>query len=151
MRLQINSALLLAAIAGASACHSDPAAPPARFDLVVETDKVEYSLAADSIARVLLTNRSDRAVYLPMDSYVVYERLRDGEWRDAFAWFVVDGVGRSFPLAPGRVRTDELPLRFYLPNRPGTYRFRYFVYGDPGVRSPLPVEERVSPPFVLTP
>jgi hypothetical protein len=119
------------------------------LDLMVATDKPEYSLTTDSVAPATLTNRSDQVVYLPMASYVVYERLRDGEWRDAFAWFVVDGVGRSFSLERGAARTDELQLRFYLPGRPGTYRFRYRAYADPAVRWLLPIEERVSRPVVV--
>ena len=37
------------------------------------------------------------------------------------------------------------------PDRPGTYRFRYLVYTDPALRVLFPLEERVSPPFVLVP
>jgi len=139
---------VLAVGLAATGCGA-PAGPPGSFDLIVATDKPEYSLATDSVARVTLTNRSDRVVYLPMASYLVYERLRDGDWRDAFAWFVVDGVGRSFPLDPGAAVTDELQLRFYLPDQPGTYRFQYFAYGDPAVRLLLPIEERVSQPVVV--
>ena len=126
----------------------DPAGPGS-LDLVVTTDKPEYSLRTDSIARVTLANRSDGAVYLPMDSYLVYERLRDGEWQDAFAWFIVDGIGRSFRLEAGATLTDELQVPFYLAGRPGTYRFRYFVYADSRVRFLLPVEQRVSQPVVV--
>lgn len=151
MRLRISSVLLLAAIAGVAGCSDNSAAPPSSsFDLVVGTDKGTYSLPTDSIALVTVSNQSDRDVYLPMDVYVVCERLSDGEWQDAFAWFSVDGTGRSFPLSPGEVITDELRLWFYLPDQPGTYRVRYFVYSDPDVQSVIPVEERVSPPFVLT-
>jgi hypothetical protein len=149
-RLLIYLAVLAAGITGATGCHSDPAGPPPRFGLAVETDKPQYSLAADSVALVTLTNPSDGVVYLPMDVYVVCERLGNGEWRDAFAWFSVDGIGRSFPLSPGSAQTDVLQLWFYLPEHPGTYRFRYFVYADSDVRSLLPIEQRVSPPFVLT-
>jgi hypothetical protein len=149
MRLRISSLLLLATVAGVAACSDNSAAPPS-FDLVVTTDTATYALPADSIAQVTITNQSDRDVYLPMDVYVVCERLSDGEWRDAFAWFSVDGIGRSFPLSPGQDISDQLRLWFYLPDQPGTYRVRYLVYADPDVESLLPVEERVSPPFVLT-
>ena len=118
-----------------------------RYHLSVESDKAVYSLSTDSSAYVTVENRSDRPIFLPMDSYVVYERLVDGEWRDAFAWFVVDGVGRSFRIAAGARHTDVLQLWFYLVNRPGTYRFRYLAYADSSVQRLLPLEERVSPPF----
>jgi len=47
----------------ASGCGDDPAGPPGAFDLIVATDKPEYSLTTDSVARVTLSNRSDRVVY----------------------------------------------------------------------------------------
>lgn len=132
------------------ACGENPAAP-VHYDLAVTTDKPAYSLSTDSVASITLTNRSDRPVFLPMDSYVVYERLLNDEWTDAYAWFVVDGVGRSFPLAAGDAITDQLPLWFYLAGQPGTYRLRYFIYADPGVGELLPVDGRVSAPFTLGP
>jgi hypothetical protein len=151
-RLLLHTAALAVCLNAVAGCREPVApSPPGHLEIAVETDKPQYSLATDSVARVKLTNRGDGAVFLPMDSYVVYERFRDGAWRDAFTWFVVDGVGRSFPLSPGASLTDDLQLRFYLPNRPGTYRFRYFVYADPEVTSLLPVKERVSPPFTLSP
>jgi hypothetical protein len=110
-----------------------------------------YALSVDSLAYVTLTNASTAPIYLRMDSYVLYERFAEGAWRDAFAWFVVDGIGPSFPIAPGESHTDVLQLWFYLPGRPGTYRFRYLVYADREVRSLLLLEERVSPSFVVSP
>lgn len=147
-RLLISSAVLALTLAG---CGDSSTGPQARFDLAIGTDKPQYALATDSIATVTLENLSDRDVYLPMDSYVVYERLADGEWQDAFAWFIVDGIGRSFAVAPGEKKSDELQLWFYLPGQPGTYRFRYFVYADSAVQSLLPLEERVSGSIVITP
>ena len=99
------------------------------YHLSIASDKTVYSLNTDSAAYVTIENLSDRPVFLPMDSYVVYERLVDGQWRDAYAWFVVDGIGRSFPLFSEARHTDVLQLWFYLADRPGTYRFRYFAYG----------------------
>jgi len=132
------------------ACR-DNTVGPAHYSLAVQTDKVAYSLAADSNATITITNHSDRSVFLPMDRYVVYERLVDGQWVDGYAWFVVDGVGRSFPLAPGESLSNELELWFYLTGQPGTYRLRYFVYTDPDVHHLLPLAERISSPFTLAP
>ena len=97
-----------------------------------------------------LTNRSDHAIYLRMDTYVLCDRLVAGEWRDPIAWFVVDGVGNTFRIGPGESHSDGLDLR-YLDGRPGTYRFRYLAYRDPDARSPVALEERVSPPFEVVP
>ena len=129
----------------------EPSGIPSGYHLVISSDKTAYSISTDSSAYITMENQSDRPVFLPMDSYVVYERLVDGQWRDAFAWFVVDGNGRSFPLAAGARHTDELQLWFYLTDRPGTYRFRYFAYADSAVRQLLPLEERVSKSFELRP
>ena len=147
LRLLSPFALLPALLA----CGEPAAGPPPNFDVSVASDQPTYVLARDSLAYATLTNASTAPVYLPMDSYVVYERLTDGEWRNPFAWFVVDGVGRSFPVRPSESRTDVLRLWFYLHDRPGTYRFRYFVYADPDLRSLLPLDERVSPTFVISP
>ena len=147
----LSCSALAVGLAGLASCRSDVAAPPPTFNLAVATDKPQYSLATDSIALVSLANRSDRAVYLPMDVYVVCERLRDGNWADSFAWFSVDGVTPFFWLSPGTALTDKLQLWFYLPNQPGTYRVRYFVYDDPELQTLAPLEERVSAPFTLTP
>ena len=144
----LSRVALLAPLLG---CREPTAGPPPNVDLSVASDQPTYTLARDSLAYVTLTNASAAPVYLPMDSYVVYERLIDGEWRNAFAWFVVDGVGRSFPVRPGESLTDVLRLWFYLRDRPGTYRFRYSVYADPDLRSLLPLDERVSPAFVISP
>jgi len=146
----IRVAAIAVVLISAVSCRHDPASPPPPFGLVVDTDKLQYSLAVDRIARVTLTNHSIRPVYLPMDVYVVCERRRDGDWADAFAWFSVDGVAPSFAIAPSEIQTDEFQLWFYVLT-PGTYRFRYFVYADGGVTSLLPIEERVSPPFVIVP
>lgn len=140
----------LAASLAITGCGGGPTGPR-QFDLVVATDKPEYSLDIDSLVRVTLTNRSHRVVYLPMGSYVVYERLRAGDWRDGFAWFILDGLGPSFSLDPGDAVTDELQLGFYLRDQPGTYRFRYLAYSDPNVKSLLPIEERVSQPVIVGP
>ena len=151
MRHLLSYSILAVSLAGLASCRGDAAGPLPAFNLAVETDKPQYSLATDTIALVSLTNRSDRDVYLPMDVYVVCERLRDGSWTDSFPWFSVDGVTRSFPLRPGSTLTDKLQLWFYLPNRPGTYRVRYFVYADADVQTLVPLEERVSAAFILTP
>lgn len=147
----VRRGLAAALVVAVGGCGNDPAAPviPAVFDLVIETDRPQYSVADDSIAYISLTNRSNRAVHLPMDSYVVYERLRDGQWTDAYAWFVVDGIGISFPVLPGATVKNQLELWFYLRDRPGTYRLRYLVYEDPQLRVRLPLEERVSAPFIV--
>src|SRR5918992_1443562 len=73
--------------------------PDVDFDLSVETDRLQYALSTDSVAYITVTNASTEPVYFPMASYVVYERFADGAWRDPFAWFIVDGIGPSFPLS----------------------------------------------------
>ncbi|GAC1693353.1 MAG: hypothetical protein NVS9B3_11590 [Gemmatimonadaceae bacterium] len=135
-------------LAGLAACKHTATAP--LLDLVAQTDKPLYSLATDRMARISLANRSDRSVYLPMDTYVLCERLRDGVWVDAFAWLTADGLTPTLALPPGQTLSDNLYLSAYLPNRPGTYRIRYLVYADRAVQTLVPLEKRVSPPFTVT-
>jgi len=144
-------ALLTAVCAMTAGCDREPAGPAPEYDLAIETDRAWYSLATDRVVRISLTNRSSRDVYLPMDSYVVYERLQWGDWREPMDWFVVDGIGRSFPVAREAVHEDDLDIQFYLRDRPGVYRFRYYVYSDASASTLLPLDERVSQPFTIVP
>src|SRR5688500_16920862 len=102
-----RSFALLAALLACDDSSLSPAADVSDFHLSIETNRPQYTLSADSFAYVTVTNASTAPVYFPMASYVVYERLVDGEWDDPFAWFIVDGIGPSFPLAPGAVHTDR--------------------------------------------
>jgi hypothetical protein len=132
-----------------SACGNGAlSAPDVR--LIVQTDKSAYSLASDRVAQITLTNHSGGPVYLPMGSYVGYERLVGTRWEGPFQWFAVDGIGRSILVPTGDVRTDELEMWFYLAGQPGTYRIQYWIYGDARLDWLLPLEERVSIPFVVT-
>jgi hypothetical protein len=121
------------------------------FQISVSTDKVAYSLASDSISVITLRNSSGAAVHLPMGMYVFYEQRANGSWGEATAWFIVDGTGPSFAVAPGATKVDRLPIRFYLGNRPGTYRIHYRVYRESRLRQELPLTQRVSPPFTVSP
>lgn len=134
-----------------SGCGDDTTGASPTTGVSVETDKAEYSLASDSFAVVTLTSLSNQSLHLPLSGYVAYQRLVDGEWSDAFSWFTSDGIGRSFPLLPMASRTDQLELWFYLVGQPGTYRFQYLVYASHRLNAQLPLEERVSAPFVVTP
>jgi hypothetical protein len=118
--------------------------------LSVQTDKSAYSLARDRVAEITLTNHSREPVYLPMGSYVGYERLVGNRWEGPFEWFSVDGIGRSILVSSGDVRNDQLEMWFYLADQPGTYRIQYWIYGDAKLGWLLPLEERVSEPFVVT-
>src|SRR5688572_14805621 len=123
MQRSLNLAAVVAlSLCGLGGCEDDPVSSLRReLDVTVATDRSRYSIATDGVARVTLTNRSTHDVYLRMDVYVVVERLRNLAWRDAIAWFIVDGIGRSFPVVPGDTHSDELNLRFFLPDQPGTY------------------------------
>ena len=142
-----RSFLLLLALLG---CDGSALGPFARFDLSISTDQPHYALSTDRPAYVTITNAANDAVYFPMDSYVMFERFERGAWRDLTPWFVIDGTGPSYPLAPGASQTDGLDLR-YLAGRPGLYRFRYLVYADAQVQHLLPLMERVSAPFAVAP
>jgi hypothetical protein len=148
-RFRLAFSAVLSATFAANGCGGGAVGPDPQ--LTVETDKPAYSLATDSFVHITLTNRTDSPIYVPMGSYLAYERLVAGEWRDLFQWFIVDGIGRSFTLAGGDARTDVLEVWYYLAGRPGTYRFQYWIYADPGLSRLLPLEDRVSVPFEVTP
>ncbi len=143
---------VLALLALSGGCRRDgPTDLAAGASVRVTSDRAQYSVAANDVARVTITNESDRAVYLPMAQYVLHEHLVDGAWRDESSWFTVDGIGMSIEVPPGATLTDGLSVARYLVKGPGTYRFRYLVFADAQWRSPLPVDQRVSAPFLVTP
>ncbi len=147
--------IALATLAAVTACDNPAATKPypialQPYDLRIGTDAAVYSLASDEAVRITLTNHSPDDVHLFMGVYVVFERLRDGEWVDPGAWLIVDGIGRTFAVAPGVSHRDVLPL-VYLRGRPGIHRVRYYAYADPAATTLLPLEERVSTPFVIVP
>jgi hypothetical protein len=147
--LSLNFPLALA-LFGAPACSTGPDETPV-VQLLVRTDKAVYSVAADDAARTTLVNQGSRSIYAPMNEYVYVQRLLNGWWGEPQPWFVVDGVGMSFPVAPGDSLV-ALPMGFaYVGDRPGIYRFIFEVALDPEGRRLVPEPLRVSPPFELRP
>jgi hypothetical protein len=151
MRAAPAVSALLIALCTLSACSDSSAPePPAHFDLLVATDKLEYSSTFDRSVAISVENRSNRKVYLPADFYVVAERMVRGEWGDPFAWFFAGGSSTEWiALEPGSKRSNSLPLLYYAGSRT-SLRVKYFVYEDATLSRPLPIELRVST-FQLAP
>lgn len=138
---------VLTALAGCSSSGPSGLQVP---DLLVSTDKAVYSLAVDQAAQPTLVNQGTVPIYAPMNEYVYVERWSGEDWIDRMPWFVVDGHGPSFPVAPGD-SLAALPMDFsYVDNLAGIYRFVFEVALDPNGRHPLPEADRVSQPFEIT-
>lgn len=142
--------LSLAAIV-TSACAREPTAPAtaAPLGLEVAVAKTAYSFASDSAVRVTLRNTSSRPIHLLMGTYVVCERLVGESWEYEAEWFIIDGIGPSFPLAPGATLANEMPLAYL--SGPGTFRFVFRAYADARLRTILHFDDRVSPTFTVDP
>jgi hypothetical protein len=135
------------ALATTTACGSTE---PSVAALLVRTDKPVYSLAVDRAATPTLVNQGSRQIYAPMNEYVYVERWSGNGWIDRSPWFVVDGLGVSFPIAPGDSLV-ALPMDFgYVSNRVGRYRFVFEVALDPKGHRLVPEDERVSEAFEVT-
>ena len=137
------------------ACDSGPTEPESvpteqeSVRLVITTDKTMYTPGIDYAATPILVNAGRDTVYVLMGEYVHAERWIGNGWAYAASWFVVDGVGPSFPLAPGDTLA-VVPMRFdYVGRRLGKYRFVFAVAYDREMRRPLPKEKRVSTTFEL--
>jgi hypothetical protein len=147
--LSLLASLGVSAIVGLS-CDA-PTAATSSISLLVQSDKRVYSLAADAAAQPLLINQGSAPVYAPLGDYVAVQQLQDGQWGDATLWFTGDGPSISFSIMPG----DTLrpwPMGFaYVANAPGVYRFVFCLTSDRLLRHPLPLAQRVSPPFELQP
>jgi hypothetical protein len=140
---------LFAAIAAAAGCGSSGPGDLDVLGLLVRTDKRVYSLAVDREARTTLLNQGSVAIYAPMNEYVYVEQWDGDEWINRRPWFTVDGVGISFPVAPGDSLSEAMDFR-YVNNRAGTYRFVFEVALDPRGHKLVPEADRVSQPFELT-
>ena len=148
--LRTGSALLVLGIVGSSACHDAPTTVPS-VQLLVRSDKLQYSLAFDVEARTELVNLGPAVVYAPMNEYVYVERFDAGRWQDRHPWFAVDGVGSSFPVDVGDTLSGFSMSFAYVDRRPGVYRFVFEVAFDSLGHRLVPEEQRVSPSFELTP
>jgi hypothetical protein len=104
----------------------------------------------DEAAQPTLVNLGTVPIYAPMNEYVYVERWSGENWIDRIPWFVVDGNGASFPIAPGD-SLAALPMDFdYINNLAGIYRFVFEVALDPNGRHLVPEADRVSQPFEIT-
>ena len=147
--LPVLATLVSLVPASMAACDKTPADLPTA-QLQVRTDKSEYSLASDNAATTVLLNLGPAVVYAPMNEYVYVERLVGGRWQDRRPWFAVDGVGISFPVAPGDSLAESMGFRV-VGRQPGMYRFVFEVAYDSLGRRLVPEELRTSPPFELRP
>jgi hypothetical protein len=139
--------LAVTALAGCGSTDPSDLGAPA---LLVKTDKLVYSLSVDVEAHVTLINHGSVRIYAPMNEYVYVEQWSDNGWINRSPWFVVDGIGPSFPVAPGDSLTSP-PMSFaYVNRRAGTYRFVFEVALDRLGRHLVPEEQRVSEPFMVT-
>ena len=137
---------LVGLAAGCGTEPSDLGAPA----LLVKTDKLVYDLSVDVEAHVTLINHGSVRIYAPMNEYVHVEQWSDNGWINRRPWFVVDGIGPSFPVAPGDSLTSP-PMSFdYVNRRAGTYRFVFEVALDRLGRHLVSEEQRVSEAFKVT-
>ena len=142
-------AILLAITALIGCGSTGPSGLPAP-DLVVKTDKPVYSLSVDVEAHVTLINTGSVQIYAPMNEYVFVEQWSDNGWINRSPWFAIDGVGPSFPVAPGDTLSSPAMSFGYVNRRAGTYRFVFEVALDRFGRQLVPEEQRVSEPFQVT-
>jgi hypothetical protein len=118
------------------------------FDIDITIEKDLYFFNSSEQPKATLTNRSAQDVYLVMGSYVGFEQHKNGKWVDFTPWFIVDGAGASFPLAPDKSISTEVAYGYFLPEDiPGVYRFHFLVYRDEGLKHPFPLHQRVSSEF----
>ena len=142
--------LALLALTDITACSSTDPSGLGAPELLVKTDKPVYSLSVDVEARVTLVNQGPVQVYAPMNEYVYVEQWSDDGWINRSPWFTIDGVGVSFPVAPGDSLTSP-PMSFgYVNRRAGIYRFVFEVALDRSGRPLVPEEQRASAPFEVT-
>ena len=149
MRATVPSRIAAALLLALCGCGSEPTVPPTdpgSADVSVRLEKTVYSFAEDVDVQSTVYNRGSGPIYVPLGDYeyVYIEQWSDNGWIYVGPWFFADGVGPSFPIAPG----DSLvPLSMdlaYLPRLAGTYRFVFRLWLDPHGRWQVPEEQRVA-------
>lgn len=145
---RVGTLLAFAAVAALAATACSP----------VETGEIELqlevpgtlSISAGEPGQLALRNQGTAALFVPMGMYVSRERLTGGGWVSLGPWFIVDGAGPSLRVGPGESLENSIHVLYFREQGPGTYRFRYEIYSDAGLKRPLPAARRVSETFEVT-
>lgn len=155
---------------GAAACSAPPSVERDPVPLI-QTDALEYPLTRNEVgyrATIPYTfrNETGEAVVLPNcegDVRPLLEVLRGGtSWFEAWKPYTVACESEAVVIAPGEIFTDTLHLfgtppasnvlpTFLFPEVEGVYRLVWYQARAASDTSGalLPLEERVSNPFVL--
>lgn len=139
---------VVALLVASATCGGEPAGTsPLGFRITLSATSL--SLSEDPDIGVTLVNASDRDVYGPVSgTYICFERRSGNHWVDASDWFVLDGIGTSWALKPGEELSTRLPAGYI--GGPGEYRFRYRLFLDAELTTPLHPADRISRSFVVT-
>jgi hypothetical protein len=118
--------------------------------VIIETDQLQYSKAADSAVSVKVVNQTVHPIFIPQPTFfVALEVRRDaGVWEDLGAWYgTYPDPGEYLPLNPGDSLGIDMPLSWDRVEPGEVYRFIYELYGEPKPEALLPLAFRVSNPF----
>jgi hypothetical protein len=145
--MKCTSAVRLLVLALLVACS--PVVETGEVELELETPAA-FSISAGEPGHLALRNQGTAAVHLPMGTYVALERLHGNSWESLGPWFIADGTGPSFKVAPGVALENTIHPNYFVESGPGSYRFRYEIFRNPQLTRPLPLEQRTSAAFEVT-
>ncbi|MCH8011086.1 MAG: hypothetical protein IIA61_03920 [Candidatus Marinimicrobia bacterium] len=107
---------------------------------------------SEMLPTVFLVNQSDKSLYVPLVSYIVFEEKDSKNWINPIVWFNQDGIGNTIEIVPGdTLGPDDLRYGYINPSiLPNEFRFRYSIYTDKDRMNPLPEKEIVSASFSVS-
>jgi hypothetical protein len=121
--------------------------------LEIETENTQYSFNdIGEEVRFYIKNRSGVPVYLLIPGpYITLEKQVHTQWVNLGTWYGWLGIGPwpqaiepgdTFPGVPLQLTSETI-------DGPGLYRFRIKIYSNQETNKLLPLDKRVSNPFMI--
>ena len=125
-----------------------------QYSLEIETEHTHHTLGAiGEEVRVHIKNKSNVPLYLLIPSgYVELEKHTQTGWHNLGLWYGWIGIPPSpYAIEPGETFSGvPLQLTSEIIDGPGLYRFRFKLYKNIDPLELMPLDKRVSNPFMIS-
>ncbi len=125
-----------------------------QYLLEIETESIQYSLNdIGEEVRFDIKNRSGVPVYLLIPGpYITLEKQVHTQWVNLGTWYYWIGIGPWWhAIEPGETYPGvPLQLTAEIIDGPGLYRFRVKIHSKKETNELLPLDKRVSNPFMIS-
>ena len=129
-------------------------------ELVIQTEKEQYTLGSEEVIYVTLENYSGFSLFTLTPPVTVLEKKTDGEWEELGVWYMTIAIAPRFSEIEAGERIFPAAPRLFantpIFSGPGEYRFRFTIFdydvkhkGGSTDENLLPIEKRVSNSFQM--